>query len=1210
METTLMEMIGMEMAGIFRKYWILLAALAVALSCTKEQEGAEPVVRGDYDPMVHFGLETYMGADEPATKTTYAGDDKTILLNSVRYERIDWDVTTPDVVQILSEQDFTKYDKKEADYKAKKIEGRTNNSTTKEDVADTEPYGDVKNAFYWSAIKEDRYFYAVYPSPNKTNVPNSTAKNFAIDANNTHTATVEGEVPANQPYKSAEITGALGMTVANSGIDPKDPGSRGAVEYLPDMTNAYMYAAAKVDGADAGYKKVPLRFKPLFSAVKLIITARDAGAQNYRLKKVELRTDLHYDDVYLRPNNPNGTALGGKFKASFGVKSGGSSTGDFTIAATDVTDILKRLTINIPETERYLLNEDTLKVTFLTLPVEQQYLVVDYTFEYLEDPLADPSDPNNWKEVRRILALQDRKKIFETNEKDSWYKLEKARKLYVRSGVPEIEYHFEVQSQSFLPRVWRNNCPTETVDGSNVFLAQDFYSVVSYRDSSGVLQPLKWQVTGYDTSSATGSFTDDKPDWLFLRGEDGTYNPTADKAVFFDPKQTGHSEYGYANNGIDPTGDPWDKAWGYGSHMDNTKKKTNSREFFCGYGDFENSHTGVFFNAAGTNNGTALKDWLVDENQLITYNYCDPDGNYYYTENRGTHVAGEAYAYDLSSHDIYGDLVVAKNGDLGTTANCYVVSAPGWYRFPAVYGNAFKGGADNTAAYTGDGGTNRLGAFLDHNNAPITQPWIPGISKGNKGRDGVSLVWEDATDMIYAAGFADSNRAEELEPFYWEDSDGHGYIYFYVNQIAWSNAVIAAKSDNGTTDDTTDDTTVWSWHIWCVPDPRNTLKEIAIEPNETFGGGNSISTAATAINAPEYYVQNLTVRSNYPGNFTNGDPFVYKSRYGNTTVWQLYDLGQGDKEDDSSPYKRCYVEFTQYWRGKAIAKRVVCMAQSGVEDSSGLADVPFYQWGRKDPLPTRGQTAYGEYAVLASASDGSTIGTTIQHPATLYYGSSSYAPSGSSRYDNLWSTAVDYTTDTFFKFDTAGTQQEPKKGGRKDSPVVKTIYDPCPPGYSMPNLFAFTAFNPLGLFQTKISLTRIAYNHTATYNLGYHDLSTKYDVSETFRRDISATNYNAGEFVRFYLRGRRNGNPGSTLGSIDQPNFGQYWLAEPASNNSTDNTGTWSYGSVFLFQGQSGNAQSQIYPVAGGQGIDNGVLVPNAKWQRTHGCSVRPMKEQ
>ncbi len=971
-----------------------------------------------------------------------------------------------------------------------------------------------------------------------------------------------------------------------------DESTTGVVEYLPDMTNAYMYAAAKVDGADAGYKKVPLRFKPLFSAVKLMITARDAGAQNYRLKKEELRTDLHYSDVYLRPNNPNGTALGGKFKAKFGLESSGNSTGDFTVdPLNDVIDPLQRLTIDISEADRHLLNEDTLKVTFLALPVEQQYLVVDYTFECLKDPLADPSDPNNWKEVRRFLSLQDRKKIFKDEE---WYKLQKARKLYVRSGVPEIEYHFEVQSQSFLPRVWRNNCPVETVGGSNVFLAQDFYSVVSYRDSSGVLQPLKWQVTGYNATSATGPFTDAKPDWLFLRGENGSYNPTADKAVFFDPKQTGHSEYGYTNNGIDPSGNPWDKAWGYGSHMDDTKKKTNSRGFFCGYEAFENNHKGVFFNAGGTNNGTAGKDWLVDENQLITYNYCDPDGNYYYTENRGTHKAGEAYAYDLSSHDIYGNLYTLypgfKNGDLGTTANCYVVSAPGWYRFPAVYGNAIKGGAYNTAAYNGDGGTNRLGAFLDHNNNAITQPWISGISKGNKGRDGVSLVWEDATDMIYATGFADSNRAEELEPFYWEDpATGYGYIYFYVNQIAWSNAVIAAKSGS---------TTVWSWHIWCVPDPKNTLEEIAIEPNEQFGGGTSYGSNP---NAPEYYA-GLPVRSRTPGNFAAGATFVYKSKhYTDTKVWKFYDLGQGDKESSSSSYKRCYVEFTQYWRGKAIAKRVVCMAQSGVEDSSGPWDVPFYQWGRKDPFRTDEEKPYP----TRESADGSSIGKSIQNPETLYYGGAKFAHTGSVRYDNLWNTNVNYITNTFLKFDLGGANQG---GGRKDLPVQKTIYDPCPPGYSMPNLFAFTAFNPLGLFQTKIDVRNVAFNPSATYSQKYHDFSTKYKAGEMFRRDVSSAAYAAGNFVRFYFLGRRNGSGSS--GTIDQKGYGHYWLAEPGSNDSNETENNWSYGSVFMLQGSSGNSLAQIYPVAGGQEMSNGNPIPSPKWQRTHGCHVRPMKEQ
>ncbi|MDY5237317.1 hypothetical protein, partial [Bacteroides helcogenes] len=41
------------------------------------------------------------------------------------------------------------------------------------------------------------------------------------------------------------------------------------------------------------------------------------------------------------------------------------------------------------------------------------------------------------------------------------------------------------------------------------------------------------------------------------------------------------------------------------------------------------------------------------------------------------------------------------NGDSDNenTANCYVVSASGYYSFPLVYGNAIKDGTTNTLAY-------------------------------------------------------------------------------------------------------------------------------------------------------------------------------------------------------------------------------------------------------------------------------------------------------------------------------------------------------------------------------------------------------------------------------------------------------------------------------------------------------------------------------
>ena len=150
--------------------------LLAAFSCMKEEAPEQPVDGGEerfaeFDPVVRFGLDTYMGGaddNEPLTKTTYAGDDKTYIFDEaagkkVRYERINWNVdpadtkNPQDVVRILSETDFTKKNKKEVDYKAIRIAGVTNVSDIKDDRADTEPVT-AGEEFYWALDEESRYF--------------------------------------------------------------------------------------------------------------------------------------------------------------------------------------------------------------------------------------------------------------------------------------------------------------------------------------------------------------------------------------------------------------------------------------------------------------------------------------------------------------------------------------------------------------------------------------------------------------------------------------------------------------------------------------------------------------------------------------------------------------------------------------------------------------------------------------------------------------------------------------------------------------------------------------------------------------------------------------------------------------------------------------------------------------------------------------------
>ena len=128
------------------------------------------------------------------------------------------------------------------------------------------------------------------------------------------------------------------------------------------------------------------------------------------------------------------------------------------------------------------------------------------------------------------------------------------------------------------------------------------------------------------------------------------------------------------------------------------------------------------------------------------------------------------------------------------TANSYVISAPGYYRIPLVYGNAIKNGNTNESAYkTSNTGTNILSNFKDHNEQLITSPWIAETNSGANKPNGAKLVWADETGLVETSTLKIS-------------SDGK-FLQFRVpkNKIKNGNAVIAATKDG---------VVVWSWHLW------------------------------------------------------------------------------------------------------------------------------------------------------------------------------------------------------------------------------------------------------------------------------------------------------------------------------------------------------------------------------------------------------------
>ena len=166
-----------------------------------------------------------------------------------------------------------------------------------------------------------------------------------------------------------------------------------------------------------------------------------------------------------------------------------------------------------------------------------------------------------------------------------------------------------------------------------------------------------------------------------------------------------------------------------------------------------------------------------------------------------TALGTAAAPYDLSIHDHNG-ATTARN-----TANSYLISAPGHYRIPLVYGNAIKNGSDNQSSYkTSNTGTYILSNFKDHNDQNITNPWIEKTnSSAYANIDGAKIVWSDEKDLVTSPTIAHVG--------------GDGYLDFEVKQadIKSGNAVVAVTKSG---------TVVWSWHLWFAP--KSALNKIEV----------------------------------------------------------------------------------------------------------------------------------------------------------------------------------------------------------------------------------------------------------------------------------------------------------------------------------------------------------------------------------------------
>lgn len=256
------------------------------------------------------------------------------------------------------------------------------------------------------------------------------------------------------------------------------------------------------------------------------------------------------------------------------------------------------------------------------------------------------------------------------------------------------------------------------------------------------------------------------------------------------------------------------------------------------------------------------------------------------------------------------------------TANCYVISAPGHYMIPLVYGNAIKNGGTNRSAYATSSlpvtnvGT-ALNPLVDHDGKSITDPWIERTNgKANNGINTAQVTWADEKDLVTLSG----------SPIY-RDASGNAFVKFEVKKgnIKSGNAVISVKKGN---------ITLWSWHLWFAP--KNALEKIAV-----------------------------TNKQGSTYEFTN-EALGWKP-----TAWQ------------GTPYRSprtIKVKVKQAIGEKQEA--VITITQlPGTTSRTGYTTQ--YQWGRKDAFPGKsGQPAQG--TINWNAGSNMYMQTIIQNPQNYY----------------------------------------------------------------------------------------------------------------------------------------------------------------------------------------------------------------------------------
>ena len=424
--------------------------------------------------------------------------------------------------------------------------------------------------------------------------------------------------------------------------------------------------------------------------------------------------------------------------------------------------------------------------------------------------------------------------------------------------------------------------------------------------------------------------------------------------------------------------------------------------------------------------------------------------------------------FDLSTVNVATGETVGQ-----TTANCYVVDAPGSYKFPVVYGNALKDGVPNETAWhatKGVGGEFRTSDYVagtfnelvepftasrgliaymvDHRDRPITTPYI--MKQLADAGDNVSdykaeIVWMDVLYKNSGSGLLNGRRLVQNVAVSGTGEDA--YITFDVpaESIEQGNVLIALKADG---------VVVWSWHIWVTD---RDLKAVDGPNDYKFAPVNigwRDTRETTRYDERTWYIRVVQTED---GGIAS-DPLQVLSRAGEITIdsggrSMVYQAGR--KEPRAGTFLRTKGLGEPTPTGSSLYVGYGVPSSGAGSYVTGQGSVPELKKGNGNTWILEG---YGEQDGYVDWDDPRTIqkesislgapltiGLSIRYPR-VSFGITRVHGWINRAWHNLWDSSENATGTS-----TTGTVAS-----------TKTIYDPSPSGYKVPSsavLAGFTSDN-------------------------------------------------------------------------------------------------------------------------------------------------------